>query len=31
MWQVVAEPEQVPVAIESAPGWTSEAQNFAVP
>jgi hypothetical protein len=31
MWQVVAEPEAVPAAIESAPGWTSEAQGFAVP
>jgi uncharacterized protein (TIGR00730 family) len=31
MWQVVNEPEEVPAAIESAPGWTSEAQGFAVP
>jgi hypothetical protein len=31
MWQVVAEPEAVPAAIESAPGWTSDAQGFAVP
>jgi len=31
MWQVVSEPEQVPAAIASAPGWTSEAQGFAVP
>lgn len=31
MWQVVSEPEQVPAAIAAAPGWTSEAQRFAVP
>jgi uncharacterized protein (TIGR00730 family) len=31
MWQVVRDPEAVPAAIESAPGWASEAQGFAVP
>lgn len=31
MWQVVSEPEQVPAAIAAAPGWTSDAQRFAVP
>jgi uncharacterized protein (TIGR00730 family) len=31
MWQVVSEPEEVPAAITAAPGWTSDAQRFAVP
>jgi uncharacterized protein (TIGR00730 family) len=31
MWQLVAEPEEVPAAIAAAPGWTSDAQGFAVP
>ena len=31
MWQVVSEPEQVPAAITAAPGWTGDAQRFAVP
>jgi uncharacterized protein (TIGR00730 family) len=31
MWQVVAEPEAVPEALAAAPGWTSDAQRFAVP
>ncbi len=30
MWQVVAEPEDVPAAVESAPPWGAEAQGFAV-
>jgi uncharacterized protein (TIGR00730 family) len=30
MWQVVAEPEDVPRAIAEAPPWTSDAQGFAV-
>jgi len=29
MWQVVAEPEDVPAAIATAPGWTAEARGFA--
>ena len=29
MWQVVAEPEDVPRAIEEAPEWTPDAQHFA--
>jgi uncharacterized protein (TIGR00730 family) len=29
MWQVVAEPEQVPQAIAAAPGWSSAARSFA--
>ncbi len=29
MWQVVARPEQVPHALQSAPGWTAEARSFA--
>jgi uncharacterized protein (TIGR00730 family) len=29
MWQVVARPEQVPQALESAPPWTEEARSFA--
>jgi len=29
MWQVVAHPEQVPQALESAPAWSAEARNFA--
>lgn len=31
MWQVVAEPEDVPAALAAAPAWTSDAQGFAVP
>jgi predicted Rossmann-fold nucleotide-binding protein len=31
MWQVVAEPEEVPAALAAAPAWTSDAQGFAVP
>jgi uncharacterized protein (TIGR00730 family) len=31
MWQVVAEPEDVPAALAAAPVWTSDAQGFAVP
>lgn len=31
MWQVVAEPEGVPAALESAPPWSAESRNFAVP
>ena len=31
MWQVVAEPEEVPAALAAAPIWTSDAQGFAVP
>ncbi|MCK9323910.1 MAG: TIGR00730 family Rossman fold protein [Bacteroidales bacterium] len=30
MWQVVKEPEEVLPAIESAPGWESDAHNFAL-
>ncbi|MGH8295481.1 MAG: TIGR00730 family Rossman fold protein [Steroidobacteraceae bacterium] len=30
MWQVVAEPEEVPDALEHAPAWTAESRNFAV-
>ncbi len=29
MWQVVAEPEEVPAALASAPAWTAEARKFA--
>jgi uncharacterized protein (TIGR00730 family) len=29
MWQVVAEPEEVPAAIELAPAWSPEARKFA--
>jgi uncharacterized protein (TIGR00730 family) len=29
MWQVVAEPEEVPAALEAAPDWSSAAQSFA--
>ena len=29
MWQVVAEPEEVPEALARAPAWTAEARNFA--
>jgi uncharacterized protein (TIGR00730 family) len=29
MWQVVARPEEVPEAIESAPAWTAEHRDFA--
>lgn len=29
MWQLVEEPEQVPGAIEAAPGWSSDARQFA--
>ncbi|MFZ0498599.1 MAG: TIGR00730 family Rossman fold protein [Steroidobacteraceae bacterium] len=29
MWQVVAQPENVPNAIEQAPAWTAEFRNFA--
>jgi len=28
MWQVVAEPEDVPAALRSAPPWTADARNF---
>lgn len=31
MWQVVAEPEDVPAALADASPWTPEARNFAVP
>jgi len=31
MWQLVAEPEQVPAALAAAAPWTSDAQGFAVP
>jgi uncharacterized protein (TIGR00730 family) len=31
MWQIVAEPEDVPAALAAAPEWTSEARGFAVP
>lgn len=31
MWQVVAEPEEVPAALAAAPAWTRDAQGFAVP
>jgi uncharacterized protein (TIGR00730 family) len=31
MWQVVAQPEDVPAALAAAPEWTSEARGFAVP
>jgi hypothetical protein len=31
MWQVVSEPEEIPAALAAAPGWTSDAQRFAVP
>jgi uncharacterized protein (TIGR00730 family) len=30
MWQMVAQPEEVPRAIADAPPWTSDAQGFAV-
>jgi uncharacterized protein (TIGR00730 family) len=29
MWQVVAQPEEVPQAIENAPAWTADARTFA--
>jgi uncharacterized protein (TIGR00730 family) len=29
MWTVVSEPEEVPAALKSAPGWSVEARNFA--
>ena len=29
MWQVVAEPEEVPAALERAPVWSAEARSFA--
>jgi hypothetical protein len=29
MWQVVAEPEEVPDALDRAPAWTAAARNFA--
>jgi hypothetical protein len=29
MWQVVAEPEEVPDALERAPAWTAESRSFA--
>jgi uncharacterized protein (TIGR00730 family) len=29
MWQVVAEPEEVPAALDSAPAWSAEARAFA--
>jgi uncharacterized protein (TIGR00730 family) len=29
MWQVVAQPEEVPQALETAPAWTAEARSFA--
>ncbi len=29
MWQVVAEPEEVPAALERAPAWAAEARSFA--
>jgi hypothetical protein len=29
MWQVVAEPEEVPGALERAPAWAAEARSFA--
>jgi uncharacterized protein (TIGR00730 family) len=31
MWQVVAEPEQVPAALSSRPPWDAEARRFARP
>jgi uncharacterized protein (TIGR00730 family) len=31
MWQLVAEPEEVPAALAAAPRWTRDAQRFAVP
>jgi len=29
MWQVVAEPEEVPAALREAPAWTADARRFA--
>jgi len=29
MWQVVARPEQVPLALETSPAWSAEARRFA--
>lgn len=29
MWQMVAEPEQVPAALDAAPAWSAEARGFA--
>ena len=31
MWQVVAEPEQVPAALDTAPAWDADARRFARP
>jgi hypothetical protein len=29
MWQVVAEPEEVPAALARAPAWSANARSFA--
>jgi uncharacterized protein (TIGR00730 family) len=31
MWQVVAEPEEVPAALAAAPGWSADARRYASP